>query len=158
VHESRLRCERSAPPAAVAVPAADAPIARRGRAIALAPSVECVASPCRAVHTRPRPNPRIRQFAQAIAEVLAGARPVGQLEDAVTLEVLAVLARAAGRLGRCAGHPTRRPVVRAIHVDAPSPGVAEAAVVIDTGVRVQAIALRLEADRGRWRCTALALG
>jgi hypothetical protein len=108
--------------------------------------------------TRPRPNPRIRQFAQAVAEVLAGARPVGQLEDAVTLDVLAVLGRAAGRLGRSAGRPTRRPVVRAIHVDTPAPGVAEAAVVIDTGMRVQAIALRLEASGGRWRCTDLALG
>jgi hypothetical protein len=90
--------------------------------------------------------------------VLAGARPVGQLKDAVSLEVLRVLGRAAGRLGRTADGPTRRPIVGSVHVDSPSPGIVEAAVVIDTGVRVQAIALRLEAAAGRWRCTDLALG
>ena len=107
---------------------------------------------------RPGLSPGIRRLAQAIAEVLAGARPVGQLEDAVSLEVLRVLGRAAGRLGRTADGPTRRPIVGSVHVDSPSPGIVEAAVVIDTGVRVQAIALRLEAAAGRWRCSDLALG
>jgi hypothetical protein len=120
--------------------------------------VHHTASPGASGRGRPSPSPPIRQLAQGIAEVLAGARPVRQLEDAVTLDVLGVLGRAAGRLGRSADRPTRRPIVRAIHVDSPCPGVAEAAVVIDTGVRVRAIALRLEVRGGRWRCTDLALG
>ena len=44
---------------------------------------------------------------------------------------------------------------RACRVDA---HVLEASLVADDGVRVRAVALRLEAHRGAWRVTALEIG
>jgi hypothetical protein len=93
-----------------------------------------------------------------MAEVLAGARPPGQLAGVATLEVLALLERNAGRLGARPGARAQRPVVGSVHVSEPRDGVAEACAVVDTGPRKRAIALRLEGIDGQWRCTALQIG
>jgi Family of unknown function (DUF6459) len=106
----------------------------------------------------PDPRPWTARLAQAIAEVLAGARPPGQLSRAATLDVLQLLERAAGRLGGRPGRPVPRPVVSSVHVSEPRDGVAEACAVIDTGPRKRAMALRLEGVNGEWRCTALHVG
>ena len=114
------------------------------------------------------PDPRLwtRRLTQAIAEILAGARPAGQLARFTTLDVLEHLERSTGRLGqagigrnglapRCA---PMRPVVASVHVSEPADGVAEVCAVIDTGPRRRALALRLEGLDGRWRCTQLQFG
>lgn len=107
-------------------------------------------------HRLPELRPWTERLAQAVAEVLAGARHAGQLCDVATLDVLRLLQRGAGRLGSRPG--ALRPVVGSVHISEPCAGVAEACAVIDTGVRVRALALRLEAVDGRWRCTALHVG
>jgi hypothetical protein len=106
------------------------------------------------------PDPRqwAGRLAQAVVEVLAGARPAAQLSRFASLEVLDHLERAVGRLQRGHGAPARRPVVRSIRVSEPDDGIAEACAVIDTGPRRRAIALRLEGADGRWQCTALQIG
>jgi Family of unknown function (DUF6459) len=106
------------------------------------------------------PDPRAwtGRVAQAIAEVLAGARPASQLAQAATLDVLAVLERGAGRLGTRPGSAPQRPVVRSVHLSEPREGVAEACAVVDTGRRKRALALRLEGANGQWRCTAIHIG
>jgi hypothetical protein len=93
-----------------------------------------------------------------MAEVLAGARPAGQLSEVATLDVLRLLARGAGRLGaRSSGLP-QRPIVKSVRVSEPCDGIIEACAVINTGDRIRALALRLEGIDGRWRCTAMRLG
>jgi hypothetical protein len=106
----------------------------------------------------PDPRPWTARLAQAIAEVLAGARPAGQLSRVATLDVLALLERGAGRLGARPGSPPQRPIVGSVHVSEPCDGIAEACAVVDTGVRKRALAFRLEGIDGQWRCTALHVG
>jgi Family of unknown function (DUF6459) len=106
----------------------------------------------------PDPRPWTARLAQAIAEVLAGARPAGQLSHVATLDVLALLERGAGRLGSRSGAPAQRPIVGSVHLSEPRDGVAEACAVVDTGARKRALALRLEGVNGQWRCTALHIG
>jgi Family of unknown function (DUF6459) len=106
----------------------------------------------------PDPRPWTARLAQAIAEVLAGARPAGQLAQVATLDVLALLERGSGRLGSRPGGPAQRPVVGSVHLSEPVEGVAEACAVVDTGVRRRALAFRLEGADGQWRCTALQIG
>jgi hypothetical protein len=98
------------------------------------------------------------RLAQAIAEVLAGARPPQQLADVASLDVLHLLERNAGRLvARRAGMPSQ-PRVSSVHVSEPRPGVAEACAVVDTGPRRRALAFRVEWLRSQWRCTAIHIG
>lgn len=106
----------------------------------------------------PDPRPWTLRLAQAIAEVLAGARPAGQLSRVATLEVLQLLERGAGRLGARPGARPQRPIVGSVHLSEPRDGVAEACAVVDTGPRKRALALRLKGIDGQWRCTALQIG
>jgi hypothetical protein len=104
------------------------------------------------------PRPLTARLAQAIAEVLAGARPPAQLAQVATLEVLHLLERNAGRLTGHRGGPPTRPRVASVHVSQPRAGVAEACAVVDTGPRRRALALRIEHHGGQWRCTAVHIG
>jgi hypothetical protein len=106
----------------------------------------------------PDPRPLTGRLAQAIAEVLAGGRPANQLADHATHHVIRQLERNAGRLGLRLGVPQRRPIIGSLHLAEPCEGVIEACAVIDTGSRIRALALRLEAIRGQWRCTAICIG
>jgi hypothetical protein len=106
----------------------------------------------------PDPRPWTARLAQAVAEVLAGARPPGQLSKVATLEVLQLLERSAGRLSGRRPGPAQRPVVSSVHLSEPRDGIAEACAVVDTGVRKRALALRLEGVAGQWRCTAVHVG
>jgi hypothetical protein len=111
----------------------------------------------------PDPRPWCARLCQAIAEVLAGARPAHQLADVASLDVLHLLERSAGRLGGHRGGPVTRPRVASVHVSEPTTGVAEACAVVDTGPRRRALAIRIEGQPldgrpTRWRCTALHVG
>ncbi len=109
-------------------------------------------------HLLPDPRQPTERLAQVIVEVLAGARPAGQLAGLASLDVLRFLARGAGRLGASQGAPVQLPVVTTVRICEPVDGVVEASAVIRTGTRVRALALRLEGIDGRWRCTAIHLG
>lgn len=107
----------------------------------------------------PDPRPWTHRLSQAIVEILAGARPAGQLARHTTLDVLDHLERSTGRLAqRVNGATPLRPVVSSVHVSEPADGVAEACAVVDTGHRRRALALRLEGMDGRWRCTEMQFG
>lgn len=110
------------------------------------------AGPCPAL------QPLVTRLAQAIVEVLAGARPPAQLASHATYDVLCQLERSAGRLVGRRPAATTRPHVTSLHVGEPRPRVAEVCVVFDTGHRRRAMALRLEAAGAAWQCTALQLG
>lgn len=107
----------------------------------------------------PNPGRWARHLAQALVEVLAGARCASQLSPLASLPVLEHLERATGRFGRRPGRaPAQRPTISSVRVALPHHGVAEVCAVIDTGPRRRAMALRLEARDGRWLCTALEIG
>jgi hypothetical protein len=117
-----------------------------------------------AVPERPAPpNPRdwAGTLAQAVVEVLAGERPVGQLTHWTTPRVYAQLARRAAIVAnRSTAERTAMPriVLRRVHVGLPAAGVVEASTVIHGPDRARALAFRLEETGGRWLCTVLELG
>jgi len=114
----------------------------------------------------PDPRPLAGQLAQAVVEVLSGARPLTQLLTRVDEQIYAELAAlapdpgTAPTFGRNRGviRPEDRPRVRSVHVSRPAADVAEVAARVQTNGRSRAVALRLEEWRGRWRCSALVVG
>ena len=110
------------------------------------------------------PSVVVRRLALAAVEVILGRRPAAQLARWLTPGVLQAL-RTRADLGRRAGIDAARPTggtrpaaVRRAHVCPVEPHVVEAAVVVDDGCRVRAVAVRLETHRGVWRATALDVG
>jgi hypothetical protein len=107
--------------------------------------------------------PPARPFAQALVqrllEVLAGLRPVSQLQRDTSFELFleleqVVSARSTGRSRASGPRPTRRDV-RSVHVQERADGVAEVCATVRREGRATALALRLEGVGGVWRCTAL---
>jgi hypothetical protein len=87
------------------------------------------------------------------AEVAAGRRPVAQLEP---LLAPTLLRRLAARLRPGVDRPQEPPHVRRVLVAPPTPtGAVEATVLLESGGRVTALAVRLERHRGLWRATEL---
>jgi hypothetical protein len=105
-----------------------------------------------------RPNPPRSggwpgQFAQALAETLAGTRPARQLTPWTTEQTR----RRITELGPLL-ITGRQPKVRRIMTSVPRSGVIELTAVVGFGPRVRVLALRLERvdlARDRWRCTAI---
>ena len=102
------------------------------------------------------------RFAQATVEVLGGHRPVAQLVGWTAPSVFRDLERrtraTARSVPRSAAHAALRPRVSSVHVCRLGPDVAEVCVRVRHGRRSRAVAMRLEATQGRWRCTAIELG
>ncbi|HEU5156226.1 MAG TPA: Rv3235 family protein [Streptosporangiaceae bacterium] len=96
-----------------------------------------------------------RATARAFAEVITGIRPLHHLARRASPEVYDRLGRTIPPTGS-AGHLASRMIrVTVPLVQQPVPGAAEVCAVVFTGDRAQALALRLERDRGRWRCVAV---
>jgi hypothetical protein len=102
------------------------------------------------------------RLVQAVAEVVAGDRPIGQLVRWTDGMVYADLNRRVRLLGLTTTAGSRgsreRASVRSVHVSTPAANVAEVAAHVRHGGRSRAVALRLEVHRDRWVCTALELG
>jgi hypothetical protein len=94
------------------------------------------------------------QFAQVLAETLAGSRPPRQLTPWTTQRARGHIRRLGPLLA--ADHEPR---IRRIVASTPSRGVVEMAVVVRFGPRIRALAVRLErADNSHssaWQCTAI---
>lgn len=105
-------------------------------------------------------RPWLGRLAQALVEVLSGERAPRQLLTWTSDEVYAAITARTAALARDrSGELTRRPPVqlRTVHVSQPAAGVAEVCALVHRGGRARALALRVEARRGRWRCTAFEL-
>ena len=133
----------------------------------LDPELDVVPAPpaLRLVPAGPRlPDPQAwaSKLVQAVAEVLAGDRPISQLVRFTDSIVFGELNRRVRLLGLTTTATARglkeRSAVRSVHVFTPATEVAEIAAHVRYGDRSRAIALRLEVHRGRWICTALELG
>jgi hypothetical protein len=94
------------------------------------------------------------QFAQVLAETLAGSRPPRQLTPWTTQRARGHIRRLGPLLA--ADHEPR---IRRIVASTPSRGVVEMAVVVRFGPRVRALAVRLErgdnSHSSAWQCTAI---
>lgn len=91
-------------------------------------------------------------------EVLTGNRPSNQLvrwtsDDVYTAITRHVTATARRRPG---GELTSSASVRTktVRISYPQPAVAEVSAMVEYGTSLHAVALRFEAWRGGWRCTA----
>jgi hypothetical protein len=98
------------------------------------------------------------QFAQVLAETLAGSRPAQQLTPWTTEQARRRIRQLGPQLAT-----DQRPKVRRVMTSAPAAGVLEMTAVVGFGPRVRALALRLEREQSRpyrqtgdrWCCTAI---
>ena len=104
----------------------------------------------------PAAVPFARALVQGLLVVLAGVRPLRQLQRDTTPELYAVLERAVARQCAPAGPRPGGRAVRSVHVQERPEGVVEVCATVQRGPRAGALALRLEGLDGRWRCTQLA--
>ncbi|MCB4207774.1 Rv3235 family protein [Arthrobacter sp. UM1] len=110
-------------------------------------------------------GPFARAAVAGVLEVLAGARPVRQLEHIASPSVIAKIGARAALLRAAMGamtvrsglgfRPARLGAARICWV---SPWIAEACIVCHSDLGARACALRLERRRGQWTVTALELG
>ncbi len=93
------------------------------------------------------------QFAQVLAETLAGSRPARQLTPWTTEQTRKRIRQLGPLLSS-----SQQPRIRRIMTSAPCQDVLELTVVVGFGPRVRVLAVRLERAqdaRKRWRCTAI---
>jgi hypothetical protein len=103
----------------------------------------------------PPAQPFAHALVQRLLEVLAGVRPLGQLQRHTTLEVYDALERVLTTRPRETGPRPDGRAVRSIHVQQRPEGIAEVSATVRRGGRYAAVALRLEGVQGAWRCTEL---
>jgi hypothetical protein len=104
----------------------------------------------------PEPSSWARRLLLGLAEAAAGRRPLNQVSALLSPSVCRGLGEDFALAARRGGpHWLHRAVVRTVHVSEPCDGVAELAATVQAGRRIHAVALRLEARHGRWRCTRL---
>ncbi len=127
----------------------------RTRPLRLVPAYDDEPDPRTPLTDLPAVQPFAHALVQRLLEVLAGVRPLRQLQPDSSLEVfdglqLLLAARPTPRGLR----PDRRDV-RSVHVQVQADGIAEVNATVRRAGRYGAIALRLEGVGGRWRCTEL---
>lgn len=145
-----------------AVPAPGTPVPAGGRTPAQHPPDERSSGASAPDHGGPR---RVdpaggwpSQFAQVLAETLAGSRPAQQLTPWTTEQARRRIRQLGPMLAT-----DQRPRVRRIMASSPAEGVLEMTAVIRFGSRVRVLAVRLErgpnrsyrAGDARWCCTAI---
>jgi hypothetical protein len=104
----------------------------------------------------PPARPVAQALVQGLLEVLAGVRPVSQLQRGTSPELFSRLEQVVRGRPRPGGARPGAGAVRSLHVQEQPGGVAEVCATVRRGPRLGAIALRLEGSRGRWCCTELA--
>ena len=104
----------------------------------------------------PPARPVAHALVQGLLEVLAGVRPVSQLQRGTTPELFEQLERVVHSRPRPVGARPVTGAVRSLHVQQRPDGVAEVCATVRRGARMAAVALRLEGVGGRWCCTELA--
>jgi hypothetical protein len=107
----------------------------------------------------PEPAAWARQLLIGIIETANGKRPLHQLSGLLSHSVATGLGADFERAARAGlRHWTHMAHVRNVRASVPAPGIAELCATLRAGARVRAVAMRLEAREGRWRCTRLQLG
>jgi hypothetical protein len=112
---------------------------------------------------RPRPGlPDAEKWSTTLAlaatQALLGQRSAAQLNRWIVEEVLAAISMYQRRTLRVEGRKAVPAALRSVHVQHPSPEVAEVSAHVLIGKQSAAMAFRLEALGDRWICTALQVG
>ena len=113
----------------------------------------------RPASTLPDPVPWGRRLLIGVIETAGGHRPEQQIAALLSPSVhrgLCADFERARQVG--ARHWLHHASVRSVRATEPNDGVAELCATVEVCGRIRAIALRLEEQRGRWRCTRLQLG
>lgn len=108
----------------------------------------------------------IGRYLQAVVEIAAGDRPVGQVLRHTVPDVyddLGARARTVGAVagpapGQCRGPNPARPVVVGVRTALIRSDALEASAHVRYGRRSRAVAARFEIVRDRWQCVALSWG
>ena len=103
----------------------------------------------------PSVRPIARALVQGLLEVLAGVRPVSQLRRITSAELYDQLEAQVQGQPQATGRRPGTGAVRSLHVQERG-AVAEVCARVDRHGRAAALALRLEASDGSWRCTEVA--
>jgi hypothetical protein len=103
----------------------------------------------------PPAKPFAHALVQRLLEVLAGVRPLKQLQRDTSLEVYDALENVIAARPRPTGRRPDGRAVRSIRVQQRPEGIAEISATVRRGDRYGAVALRLEGVDGAWRCTEL---
>jgi len=98
----------------------------------------------------------VTTIVRALLEVLEGRRPTRQLAPMLGPEVLDRLETLMSLSARRIGHNGLR--LYKVRVCLPHASAIEGCAVVRAGHRFRALALRLELDSTRWKCTALRVG
>lgn len=107
----------------------------------------------------PEPGAWGHRLLVGLIESAAGRRPLNQLAAMLSFSVQRGIGTDFERAAHAgAPHWLHRATVRSVRASEPSSAVAELSATVETGQRVRAIAMRLDAQDGRWRCTRLQLG
>lgn len=109
---------------------------------------------------RPDPERWFATFSLALVEVLTGSRQSQQLVRWLAPEIYSAISRRAGLHVRLYGRPAR-PLhghVLSVRVNPSADDALELCSVVHDGIRVRAVAARLEVFRERWRVTELQIG
>jgi hypothetical protein len=107
----------------------------------------------------PDPAPWGHRLLVSLIESASGRRPLSQLAALLTFPVQRGIGADFERSARAGSpHWLHRASVRSVRASEPSAESAEVCATVQTGTRVRAIAMRLEAKDGRWRCVRLQLG
>lgn len=156
-YDDELPAERLA-----AVPAPTAPVGplRHLVPLRLVPAVpdddEEPLAPRTPVDDLPPVRPVAHALVQGLLEVLAGVRPVTQLQRGTTPELFAQLEQVVHGRPRPTGARPRTGAVRSLHCQVRPEGVAEVCATVVRDGRAAALALRLEGIAGAWCCTEVA--
>jgi Family of unknown function (DUF6459) len=146
------RTTRSADRAGPAEDGPDPPAHEPGQAESK-PDKPTPAGPVLAGRAVPGPGGWPSQFAQVLAETLAGSRPAQQLAPWTTEQTRQRIRELGPMMAS-----GQRPRVRRVMTSAPTADVLELTAVVGFGARVRVLALRLERADDRtpgWQCTAL---
>lgn len=103
----------------------------------------------------PAAQPFAHALVQRLLEVLAGLRPLTQLQRDTSMEVYDDLERVLTSRPRPGGPRPDGRSVRSVRVQQRPEGIAEVSATVRRGSRYGALALRLEGVNGAWRCTEL---
>jgi hypothetical protein len=103
----------------------------------------------------PAARPFAHALVQRVLEVVAGVRPLSQLQRHTTLEVYDALELTLRTRPRARGPRPDGRAIRSVRIQQHPHGVAEVSATVRRGDRYAAVALRLEAVNGAWRCTEL---
>ena len=104
----------------------------------------------------PPPRPIALALVQGLLEVLAGVRPVSQLQRGTTPELFLTLEQLVHSRPRAQGARPATGAVRSVHLQERPEGVVEVCATVHRGARFGALALRLEGRGDRWCCTEVA--